>query len=92
MCIVRAWDYKKKPLYVAPSMNSLMWKNPSTKRDCETIQKLGIALIPPVPQNVNGEYECGRMPDASAIYSAVRASYDRWMELKAAKKDTIIID
>ncbi|KAH0972401.1 hypothetical protein GBA52_024557, partial [Prunus armeniaca] len=26
-CVVRAWDYYSKPFFVAPAMNTLMWKN-----------------------------------------------------------------
>jgi len=46
-CIVRAWDYSK-PLFVAPAMNTLMWNNPFTKRHLQTVNQLGIILIPPV--------------------------------------------
>ena len=30
-CIVRAWNYKEKPLVVAPAMNTCMFENPITE-------------------------------------------------------------
>ncbi|KAJ1426800.1 Flavoprotein [Sesbania bispinosa] len=75
-CIVRAWDYSK-PFFVAPSMNTLMWKNPFTERQCMCIDELGISLIPPVSRKSgSGEYDTGAMPEPSDIYSTVKAFYD----------------
>ncbi|OQU76008.1 hypothetical protein SORBI_3010G074700 [Sorghum bicolor] len=51
-CIVRAWDYSK-PLFVAPAMNTLMWNNPFTKRHLQTVNQLGIILIPPVDTEIS---------------------------------------
>ncbi|BAT83799.1 phosphopantothenoylcysteine decarboxylase-like [Vigna umbellata] len=79
-CIVRAWDYRK-PLFVAPSMNSIMWKNPFTERHCITIDELGISLIPPVAhRGANGDIEHGAMAEPSTIYSTVRLYYELKMQ------------
>ena len=71
-CIVRAWDYSK-PLFVAPAMNTLMWNNPFTERHLETINQLGIILIPPVTKRLAcGDYGNGAMAETSQIYTSVR--------------------
>lgn len=71
-CIVRAWDYKK-PLFVAPAMNTLMWNNPFTDRHLQTINQLGIILIPPVTKRLAcGDYGNGAMAETSQIYASVR--------------------
>ncbi|ESQ30670.1 hypothetical protein EUTSA_v10012360mg, partial [Eutrema salsugineum] len=44
-CIIRAWDYTK-PMFVAPSMNTLLWNNPFTERHLVLLDELGITLIP----------------------------------------------
>ncbi|KAK7294963.1 hypothetical protein RJT34_17863 [Clitoria ternatea] len=76
-CIVRAWDYSK-PLFVAPSMNTFMWSNPFTERQCMSIDDLGITLIPPAPMKANGEFggAIRSMAEPSTIYSTVRLSYE----------------
>jgi len=79
-CMVRAWDYSK-PLFVAPAMNSIMWKNPFTERHCIAIDELGISLIPPVThRSANGEPEHGAMAEPSTIYSTVRVFYELKMQ------------
>ena len=71
-CIVRAWDYNK-PLYVAPAMNTFMWNNPFTKLHLETIDKLGISLIPPITKRLAcGDFGNGAMAEPSEIYTTVR--------------------
>uniref|UniRef100_K3XY55 phosphopantothenoylcysteine decarboxylase n=3 Tax=Setaria TaxID=4554 RepID=K3XY55_SETIT len=71
-CIVRAWDYSK-PLFVAPAMNTLMWNNPFTERHLQTINQLGIILIPPVTKRLAcGDYGNGAMAETSQIYTSVR--------------------
>lgn len=49
--IVRAWDYTK-PMILAPSMNTLMWENPFTKKHLKTMEKLGVILIDPINKEV----------------------------------------
>ncbi|KAK7263564.1 hypothetical protein RJT34_31156 [Clitoria ternatea] len=38
-CMVRTWDCSK-PTFVAPSMNTSMWKNPLTEEHCNCIKEL----------------------------------------------------
>ncbi|KAL6174984.1 hypothetical protein ACLB2K_051628 [Fragaria x ananassa] len=75
-CVVRAWDYNK-PLFVAPAMNTLMWKNPFTERHLISIDELGVSLIPPVSKRLAcGDYGNGAMAEPSVIYSTVRLFYE----------------
>lgn len=75
-CVVRAWDYSK-PLFVAPAMNTLMWKNPFTERHLMSIDELGVSLIPPVSKRLAcGDYGNGAMAEPSVIYSTVRLFYE----------------
>ncbi|KAM1184312.1 hypothetical protein TB2_013435 [Malus domestica] len=64
-CLVDAWDWKK-PLFVAPAMNTLMWSNPFTELHVMSIDNLGILLIPPIR---------GEMAEPSTINSTVRLFY-----------------
>jgi len=79
---VRAWDYSK-PLFVAPSMNSIVWRNPFTERHCTEIDELGITLIPPVTHTTaSGDFEHGAMAEPSTISSTVRVFYVLKMQKK----------
>uniref|UniRef100_A0A453R1H6 phosphopantothenoylcysteine decarboxylase n=1 Tax=Aegilops tauschii subsp. strangulata TaxID=200361 RepID=A0A453R1H6_AEGTS len=70
-CIVRAWDYKK-PIFVAPAMNTFMWNNPFTARHIETISQLGISLVPPTTKRLAcGDYGNGAMAEPSQIHTTV---------------------
>ncbi|XP_057756319.1 probable phosphopantothenoylcysteine decarboxylase [Arachis stenosperma] len=73
--IVRAWDYSK-PMFVATSMNTLMWKNPFSEWHCIAIDDLGINLVPPP----SGQHNAAEMADPPLIYSTVRLSYDSKMK------------
>lgn len=73
-CIVRAWDYRK-PLYIAPAMNTFMWNNPFTKSHLHSICQLGTTLIPPITKTLAcGDYGNGAMAEPSTIYAAVALS------------------
>ncbi|KAJ9163314.1 hypothetical protein P3X46_022995 [Hevea brasiliensis] len=71
-CIVRAWDYEKA-LFIAPAMNTFMWKNPFTERHLMSVDELGVALIPPVTEKLAcGDYGNGAMAEPALIYSTIR--------------------
>ncbi|XP_042947844.1 probable phosphopantothenoylcysteine decarboxylase isoform X3 [Carya illinoinensis] len=75
-CIVRAWDYSK-PFFIAPSMNTMMWKNPFTERLLMSIDELGISLIPPVTKRqACGDSGNGAMAEPADIYSTVRLFFE----------------
>ncbi|KAK7294964.1 hypothetical protein RJT34_17864 [Clitoria ternatea] len=81
-CIVRTWDYSK-PIVVAPSMNTFMWKNPFTNNHCKSIQELGITIIPPFSGgSSSGEYEIGAMAEPSTISATVSKSIREKNEAK----------
>ncbi|KAK1319736.1 Phosphopantothenoylcysteine decarboxylase [Acorus calamus] len=73
-CVVRAWDYEK-PLFVAPVMNTSMWKNPFTQHHLASIHKLGVQLIPPIAKILAcGDFRNfgdGSMAEPSVICSTV---------------------
>ncbi|GAB2269724.1 hypothetical protein Dimus_004646 [Dionaea muscipula] len=71
--IVRAWDYTKQ-LFVAPAMNTLMWKNTFTEKQLVLIDELGVSLIPPVSN---------RMAEPFYINSTVR----RFLELRCSRSE-----
>jgi len=31
-CVFRAWDFRTKPVVLAPAMNTMMWEHPATRR------------------------------------------------------------
>ncbi|RHN46815.1 putative phosphopantothenoylcysteine decarboxylase [Medicago truncatula] len=70
--IVRAWDYEK-PMFVAPSMDGCMWRNPFTEQNFMSIEELGVTLIPPVQHMPTNMRE---MADPSTIFSTVKSFYD----------------
>ncbi|KAL5582961.1 hypothetical protein UlMin_015403 [Ulmus minor] len=71
-CIVRAWDYKK-PVFVAPAMNTFMWNNPFTEQHLMTIDELRVSLIPPITKRLAcGDFGNGAMVEPSLIYSTIR--------------------
>ncbi|CAN0916281.1 Phosphopantothenoylcysteine decarboxylase [Linum grandiflorum] len=71
-CVVRAWDYEK-PLFIAPAMNTFMWRNPFTERHLISVDEVGITMIPPVSKKLAcGDYGTGAMAEPSAINSSVR--------------------
>lgn len=62
-CIVRIWDYNK-PMFVAPSMNILMWTNLFIKCYLMKIDGLRISLIPPVIERLAcGDHGNGAMSE-----------------------------
>jgi phosphopantothenoylcysteine decarboxylase len=69
--IVRAWDYEK-PMFVAPSMDACMWRNPFTEQNFMSIEELGVTLIPPVEHMPTNMRE---MADPSTISSTVKNFY-----------------
>lgn len=68
-CIVRAWDFKK-PLLLAPAMNTYMWKNPLTKKQLEICVDLGFTIVPPISKKLAcGDVGEGAMVEPSQITS-----------------------
>ena len=71
-CIVRAWDFRK-PLIVAPAMNTYMWESPFTEQHLDACRKLGIVIIPPVAKKLAcGDVGQGGMASPDAIAQVAR--------------------
>ena len=63
----------KKPVVVAPCMNTNMWENPSTVKNIETLKSRGIKIIEPE----SGFLACGtegkgRLADINIIFDTVK--------------------
>lgn len=72
--IVSAIDRSRCPVLLAPSMNSVMWGQPSTRRNVETVRADGFRVIGPD----EGWQACrhvgaGRMSEPEAILSELSA-------------------
>ncbi|KAJ1496065.1 flavoprotein [Baffinella frigidus] len=53
-CVARAWEYGKKPLVIAPAMNTAMWEHPATAPHLATLHSWGALSIPPVAKLSQG--------------------------------------
>ena len=47
--------FSRKPLYLAPAMNSDMWEHPAVQQNLELLRQRGVRIIPPA----EGELACG---------------------------------
>src|SRR5690606_29346057 len=67
-----------KPVLLAPAMNPLMWANPATRRNRETLAKDGIRFVGPNSGEMaeSGEAGEGRMAEPLEIVAAVEALLD----------------
>ena len=61
-------SFSRKPIFLAPAMNTQMWECPAVQRNISYLQSIGISIIPPE----SGELACGasgtgRMAEPEAI-------------------------
>jgi phosphopantothenoylcysteine synthetase/decarboxylase len=73
--ILSAIDRRKTPVLLAPSMNAVMWQQPSTQRNLRTLKDDGFTFVGPD----EGWQACrtvgpGRMAEPDAILAAVAAA------------------
>jgi phosphopantothenoylcysteine decarboxylase len=50
-CVMRAWEWKKKPVVLAPAMNTAMWEHPLTRPQLEIIRGFNpemVTIVEPV--------------------------------------------
>lgn len=71
--IASAIDLKRQPVLLAPSMNEVMWKQPSTQRNLKQLEKDGFHIIQPG----SGWQACrtegvGRLPEPEELLAAIR--------------------
>lgn len=65
--VVRAWDFKK-PIIIAPAMNTLMWENQFTHKHLEACREMGFNIVPPVSKKLAcGDVGMGAMADPLEI-------------------------
>lgn len=70
-CVARAWDFKK-PIVIAPAMNTLMWEHPITEVQLNLLKSWGYTLVPPQDKVLAcGDKGMGAMADISVIVEAI---------------------
>lgn len=72
--VASAIDLKRQPILLAPSMNEVMWNQPSTQRNLKQLQTDGFEIIQPG----TGWQACrtvgvGRLPESDELVDAVTA-------------------
>ena len=71
-CLTRAWNPKKKPLLVAPSMNTEMYNHPLTEIQLNNIQSFGIIVIPSISKKLMcGDIGVGAMAEVETIWDSI---------------------
>lgn len=72
--VYRAWDHSR-PVVVAPAMNTVMWWNPPTHTQLDTIARWGATVVKPVSKELAcGDTGVGAMADIDDVVKAVKAS------------------
>jgi phosphopantothenoylcysteine decarboxylase/phosphopantothenate--cysteine ligase len=62
-------------IYVAPSMNRVMWENSAVQDNIQLLKNRGIIIIPPAcGEQACGEYGEGRLPEVDELVHAVLGS------------------
>jgi phosphopantothenoylcysteine decarboxylase/phosphopantothenate--cysteine ligase len=65
-----------KPVMIAPAMNGMMWQNPATQANIETLKRRGVTLIGPASGVMAcGEEGEGRMVDPADMLLAIAAHF-----------------
>lgn len=80
--IVRAWDIRK-PIFLAPAMNTQMWIHPITKRHCDILSGFGYRIIEPQTKLLAcGDEGIGAMADIENITQRIlieKCPEDKWL-------------
>lgn len=75
--VARAWD-RKKPILLAPAMNTCMWEHPATEEHLATLRRWHgerFILVPPVAKRLAcGDEGLGALAPIEAIVQAVTAA------------------
>lgn len=73
--VARAWD-RKKPIIIAPAMNTCMWEHPSTEEHLATLRRWHgerLILVPPVAKRLAcGDEGMGALAPITNIVQAIR--------------------
>jgi phosphopantothenoylcysteine decarboxylase/phosphopantothenate--cysteine ligase len=81
-----AVDRTKTPVLLCPSMNEVMWNQPSTVRNVQTLKSDGFQIIEPA----SGWQACravgpGRMPEPEALLELVAGEVAKWHSGRVTK-------
>ncbi len=72
LSVARAWDFRK-PMVLAPAMNTLMWEHPVTAGQLRTLENWGAIVVPPVAKELAcGDTGNGGMAAPDSISAAVQ--------------------
>ncbi|CAG9464510.1 unnamed protein product [Pedinophyceae sp. YPF-701] len=75
-CVVRAWDWRR-PVLVAPAMNTLMWASPCTDRQLSVLRGLGARVVEPVTKVLMcGDAGAGAMAEPSDVVKHAKALFE----------------
>lgn len=67
-----------KPILIAPAMNHMMWSNPATQANVQTLLARGITLIDPVEGDMAcGEYGVGRLAEPEDILAVLQSQFKK---------------
>jgi phosphopantothenoylcysteine decarboxylase/phosphopantothenoylcysteine decarboxylase/phosphopantothenate--cysteine ligase len=70
--VLAAW---KKPLFIAPAMNTAMWENPATRENIAKLKARGAYLIDPKESRLAcGDLGKGAMADPAQIVQTIHAA------------------
>lgn len=71
-CVARAWDFRK-PMVLAPAMNTAMWEHPATAPHIALLQQWGAIIVPPVVKTLAcGDTGMGGLASPATIVAAVQ--------------------
>lgn len=63
-----AWEHGQKPWYLAPAMNTFMWKHPATQASMDKLKSWGLKVIEPAEGMLAcGDTGPGRLADPDLI-------------------------
>ena len=82
-------SFARKPIYIAPAMNTQMWENPAVQRNIAYLRSVGVHIVEPA----EGELACGtsgtgRMAEPEDIFECVNALMCKCVSADASNTDT----
>lgn len=76
----------KAPIYMAPSMNTVMYENPVTQKNIATLRSRGVQILEPDEGHLAcGTSGKGRLPEPAAIVSFVQNGFRKRKEMTGRK-------
>ncbi|MBN8522092.1 MAG: bifunctional phosphopantothenoylcysteine decarboxylase/phosphopantothenate--cysteine ligase CoaBC [Alphaproteobacteria bacterium] len=75
-----------KKIMLFPAMNPLMWSNPATQANIETLRARGVIIIDPAQGDMAcGETGTGRLPEATEMIATLNTFFDKKKALSGYK-------